>query len=88
MDEVLELPPYERSFAIKLFQASKDDSKSYRVYAEQFFEIFRNRHEILENLLGQMVLLANADSYFHPGEKRLIENISTRVSTVSRIANK
>ena len=77
MDEVLELPPTERSFAIKLFRASKDDSKSYRVYAEQFFEIFRNRHEILENLLGQMVLLANADSYFHPEEKRLIENIST-----------
>ena len=76
MDEVLELAPNERSFAIKLFRASKDDPKSYQVYAEQFFEIFGNRHDILENLLGQMVLLANADNFFHPEEKRLIEEIS------------
>ena len=76
MDSVLELGPNERSFAIKLFRASKDDSKSYHVYAEQFFEIFGERPDILENLLGQMVLLANADNFFHPEEKRIIEDIS------------
>lgn len=76
MDVVLELGPSERSFAIKLFRASKDDPKSYKVYAEHFFEIFGSRPDILENLLGQMVLLANVDNFFHPEEKRLIEEIS------------
>ena len=76
MNDVLELGIEERSFAVKLFRASKDDSKSYKVYAEQFFEIFGNRPEILENLLGQMVLLANADDFFHPEEKRIIQSIS------------
>ncbi len=76
MDEVLDLAPNERSFAIKLFRASKDDSKSYKIYAEQFFEIFGNRQDILENLLGQMVLLANADNFFHAEERRVIEEIS------------
>ena len=71
MDEVLELGAEERSFAVKLFRASKDDSQGYEVYAEQFFDIFGDRQDILENLLGQMVLLLRIIF-----SKKIIENIS------------
>ncbi len=76
MDEVLELGEKERSFAIGIFRASKDNDDSVELYAQQFYTIFGNRPDILENLLGQMFILANADGIFHQEEKKIIEKIA------------
>jgi DnaJ like chaperone protein len=76
MDNVLELGEQEQAFAIRIFRASRENDDGVEDYAHQFFKIFRQRPEILENLLCQMFILANADGFFHPEERKIIEKIS------------
>jgi DnaJ like chaperone protein len=76
MEHVLDLGEREKAFAIRIFRASKENDDGVEDYAHQFFKIFREHPVILENLLCQMFILANADGFFHPEEKKIIEKIS------------
>lgn len=71
----INMPAPQRKFAIQLFNEAKDSSHSVRDLAIQFRDAVNGKYEVILSLLDMLFQIAAADNKFHPGEKRMINEI-------------
>ncbi len=71
----VDMPNPQRKFAMKLFNEAKDSPYSVRDLAVQFRDTVDSKYEALLSLLDMLFQIAAADNKFHPGERRMINDI-------------
>ncbi|MEE8372046.1 MAG: TerB family tellurite resistance protein [Sphingomonadales bacterium] len=74
--EVFHIPPHEMRNVGRVFDAAKQDTAGYEVYARQVAKLFKDEPQVLEDLLGALCHIANADGIIHPGEVEFLDNVA------------
>lgn len=70
---VFRIPASESAAVAAIFNEARREAAGFEPYAEQIAEIFAGRRELLEELLGALLMVAHADGVYHPEERRLLE---------------
>jgi len=73
---VLNLPRSADAMMGAVFRQAISDTTDYQSYAKQIAEIFRGRKEVLEQLLGALVLIATCDGHYHPNERTFLAGVA------------
>ncbi len=73
---VFNLPKSADQMMGALFRQATADTTDYESYATQIAGIFRARTEVLEQLLGALVLIATCDGHYHPNERRFLAGVA------------
>ena len=59
-----------------IYNQARGDASGYEVYASQLTGIFGLRAPALENMIGALLVIANADGVYHPAERRFIADVA------------
>lgn len=70
------IPPEEMATVGKLFNEAKKSPEGFEIYARQVASLFRDSPEVLEELLGALFLIAQADGPLNPAEEAYLEKVS------------
>jgi len=62
-----------RDMAIKIFNVARDSKESFDIFAQQFYELFREDRQMLISMLELLIKIAKADGTFHPNEEKMIK---------------
>ncbi len=74
--KVFHIPKDELSSVGKLFDEARADSNGFEPYAEQVSRMFSGQPAILEELLGGLFHIAQADGVIHPAELEFLGKVS------------
>jgi len=74
--QVFRVPEGEIKNVAKVFNQAKRDARGFEPYAEQIARLFRNHPAVLEELLGALFHIAQADGVYHPGEKEFLRQVA------------
>ncbi len=66
--EKFHVPPDEEAAVGRLFNEARQDPTGYEPYAEQIARLFASEPRVLEELIGALFYIANADGALHPAE--------------------
>ena len=72
----LKIPKSEMTQVGKIFNKAKEESTGYEVYAEQISQIFRNKLNVLEEVINILFYVAEADGVVSKSEEIMIEDIA------------
>lgn len=73
MQDNFRLPPAQRQFAIKIFNAAKDSPDRFEDYAEQLYQHFSDSPEVLVTVIDLLMVVAHADGKVSREEEQLIQ---------------
>ena len=73
---VFVIPPEEEKQAARLFDLARKDVAGFDTYARQIARMFRDRPQVLADLLEGLVYIAMADGVFHPGEDAYLDEVN------------
>lgn len=73
---VFRIPASETAAVAAIFDEARREAAGFEPYAEQIAAIFAGRRELLEELLGALLMIAHADGVYHPEERRLLERVA------------
>ncbi len=73
---VLNLPKSADQTMGSVFREAVSDTTDYQSYAQQIAGIFQNRREVLEELLGALILIATCDGWYHPNERKFMAGVA------------
>ncbi len=59
-----------------IFNAAKADSAGYEEYARQISDIFFAQPQMLEHIIGALLMIAGADGTYHVSERRFIADVA------------
>ncbi len=76
MRDYLRLDEAARREAIAIFRDARDSGTSFHLYAQEFYDTFRDDPAVLRHLVDMLLQLARADGQFHPGEEALIHTVA------------
>jgi DnaJ like chaperone protein len=65
----------EKQFAKKVFKEAKDSRYTIEDFAVQFYQINRQRPELIHSFFDLLFQMAAADSVFHPAEEAALKRI-------------
>ena len=82
MKQDLQLDTERSKFAIDIFREAKSSTNGFEEFAQQFYDVFRGRNVILENLLDTLLRLAAVDGSIAPAEEAMLRN-ATRIFRIS-----
>ena len=82
MKEDLQLDAERSKFAINIFREAKSSPSGFEEFAHQFYEVFRGRNVILENLLDTLLRLAAIDGKIAAAEEAMLRS-ATRIFHIS-----
>ena len=82
MKQELHLDPERTRFAIDIFREAKSSTSGFEEFAQQFYEVFRGRTVILENLLDTLLRLAAIDGTIRPAEEAMLRS-ATQIFRIS-----
>lgn len=74
--EIFRIPPEDVSEVAKIFDEAKKDSTGFEPYAQQAAELFSHQPHVLEELLGGLILLANANGRVSPQERSFLRSVA------------
>ena len=74
--EVFHVPEKEMKNVGRIFDEAKKDSKGFEPYAIQISELFKNRKNVLEDLLEGLFHIAKADNILHQSEVEYLRKVS------------
>lgn len=74
---IFKIPPEESEEVGRLFNDARKEAEGYEPYAEQIGGLFAREPQVLEELLGGLFLIAQADGKMHPKELEYLQNVST-----------
>ena len=61
-----------RDMAIKIFNVARDSKEPFDVFAQQFYELFRQDRQMLLSMLELLIKIATADGTIHSEEEKMI----------------
>ncbi len=73
---VFSVPPGEAGDVGKLFNEAKQDARGFEPYARQIAQIFAGDRLMLEDLMGALFHIANADGEYHPAEQDYLARVA------------
>lgn len=79
---IFTIPPGEEAQAAKVFNLARTDVAGFDVYASQIARMFRDRPEMLVDLMDGLVAIAVADGDYHPSEDAFLIEV-TRIFGLS-----
>lgn len=82
MKEDLQLDAERSKFAINIFREAKSAPSGFEEFAQQFYDVFRGRNVIFENLLDTLLRLAAIDGRISPSEEAMLRS-ATRIFHIS-----
>lgn len=74
--QIFTIPPEEEAHAARIFNLARTDVGGYDQYARQVAGMFRDRPEILVDLLEGLVFIAAADGVYHPAEDAFLKDVN------------
>ncbi|MEM7505232.1 MAG: molecular chaperone DjiA [Pseudomonadota bacterium] len=74
--EVFYVPPEDERDAARIYNLARNEVAGYEIYARQVARMFRDRPEVLRDLIEGLVYIAAIDSVYHPGEAAYLENVA------------
>ncbi|MBT4701107.1 MAG: co-chaperone DjlA [Rhodospirillaceae bacterium] len=74
--QVFRIPPEEVGEVGRLFNEARKDTTGYEPYAQQIASMFPREPQVLEELLGGLFLIAQADGEVHPKELEYLKNVA------------
>ena len=76
--EVFRVPPGEMHNVARIFDLAKQDVAGFEAYAEQLADMFRDKRELLEDVLEGLFHIAAADHILHPKEDEYLAAVADR----------
>ncbi len=76
--EVFKIPPSEMKNVARIFDLAKQDVAGYEAYAGQLASIFRDKPDMLRDILEGLFHIAAADGILHPAEETYLQNVARR----------
>lgn len=73
---VFSVPANEAGDVGKLFNEAKQDARGFEPYARQIAQIFNQDRVMLEDLMGALFHIANADKEYHPAERDYLAKVA------------
>ena len=73
--KIFTIPTGEEAHAARIFNLARQDVAGFEGYARQVARMFRNRPEVLADLLEGLVYIAMADGTYHPGEDAYLREV-------------
>ncbi len=74
--EVFHVPPNEMKNVARVFDLAKKDAAGFEPYAKQIARLFENNKAVLEDLLGGLFHIAQADNVIHPAELDYLRRVA------------
>jgi DnaJ like chaperone protein len=74
--KIFRIPPEEVGEVGRLFNEARKDATGYEPYAQQIASMFQHEPQVLEELLGGLFLIAQADGEVHPKELEYLEHVA------------
>jgi DnaJ like chaperone protein len=74
---VFQVPADEMTNVGRLFNIARRDSAGFEPYARQLAQMFADRPQVLEELIGGLFYIAKADHVLHAEEIRFLQAVST-----------
>jgi len=74
--QIFHIPPDEMKTVGKIFDEARQDASGFEPYAQQVADMFSHDKEVLEELLGGLYHIAQADGIIHPGEVKFMEDVA------------
>jgi len=74
--EIFRVPDSEMKGVGLIFDKAKKSADGFEPYAEQIAKMFSHEPAVLEELLGGLFHIANADGVIHPGELAYLQTVS------------
>ena len=73
--QIFTIPPEEEDHAARIFNMARTDASGFEHYAAKIARMFRDRPEVLADLLEGLVFIAYADGKFHPEEDAFLNEV-------------
>ena len=73
---VFHIPDADTQAVAAIFDEARREAAGFEPYAQQIAAIFAGRRELLEELLGALLMVAHADGVYHPEERRLLQRVA------------
>jgi DnaJ like chaperone protein len=74
---VFRIAPADMDSVVQMFDQARQDTVDFRIYARQALKMFRDRPEVLEQLLDGLFAMAHADGVFDERELAVLRLIAT-----------
>ena len=75
--QIFRVPPHEMKGVGRIFDQAKQDAEGFEPYASQIAQMFAHQPAVLEELLGGLFHIANADGVIHPNELAYLETVAS-----------
>lgn len=73
---VFRIPAADTETVAAIFNEARREAAGFEPYAQQIATIFAGRRELLEELLGALLMVAHADGVYHPEERRMLQRVA------------
>ncbi|MGI9371998.1 MAG: TerB family tellurite resistance protein [Hyphomicrobiales bacterium] len=74
--QVFTVSDEELPMVARVFNLAKRDVAGFELYARQLSKLFKDRQEVLENILDDLFHIAKADEIVHPGELEFLAAVA------------
>ncbi len=75
--QIFQVPQQDMKGVGKIFDQAKQDAEGFEPYAGQIAQMFTHQPAVLEELLGGLFHIANADGIIHPNELVYLESVAS-----------
>jgi DnaJ like chaperone protein len=73
---VFVIPPEEEANAARLYNLARTEVAGFEFYAARIARMFRDRPQVLADLLEGLAFIAGADGNYHPGEAAFLAEVA------------
>ncbi len=74
--KMFHVPASEEKNVGRIFDLARQDVAGFEAYAKQIARMFRDRRNVLEDLLDGLFRIAMADGVFHPSEETFLRRVA------------
>ncbi len=75
LKRVIQIPDAFADEVRKIYNTARESADGYEPYAQQIANILGNNRQVLESILGALIMIANVDGSYHIAERRMIAGI-------------
>ena len=76
LKRVFQLPDEAAPEVARIFNRVRTSPEGFEPYAHQIAALLRGRKQVLEDLLGALLMIAHADGVYHPAERAYIAEVA------------
>jgi len=73
---IFQIPPEEQENVGNLFNEARREATGFEPYAQQIASLFSGQPAVLEEILGALFVIAQADGVVHPNELQFVQQVA------------